>query len=76
MKKLYVDDLLKSDESEDYSVDLIKKVKKMCTARGFNLTMFTSNSNDVLMSIPDIHGKCAKGTDLVNKSSQWNGPWE
>ena len=34
MKNLYEDNLLKSVESEEYAVVLIKKVKEMCNASG------------------------------------------
>ena len=55
MKNFDVDDLLKSVKTEKYAVDLIKRVKEMCAAGGFNLTKFICNRRNVLMSIPDIH---------------------
>ena len=55
LKNFYVDDLLKSTKSEEYAVDLIKRVKEMCTAGGFNLTEFICNRKNALMSISDIH---------------------
>ena len=55
MNNFYVDDLLKSATSENYAVDLIKRVKKMCAAGGFNLTKFICNRKNVLMRIPDVH---------------------
>ena len=68
MKNFYVDDLLKSVKSEEYAVDLIKRVKEMCAAGGFNLTKFICNRKNVLMSIPDIHRReGVKDTDLVNE---------
>ena len=67
-KNFYVDDLLKSVKSEEYAIDLTKRVKKMCTAGGFNLTKFICNRKNVLMSIPDIHRKeGVKDTDLVKE---------
>ena len=39
----YVDDLLKSLETEESAVRLIRDVKAMCQAGGFNLTKFISN---------------------------------
>ena len=68
MKNFYVDDLLKSVESEECGVDLIKKVKKMWTASALSLTKFICNRKNVLMSIPDIHRReVIKHTDLVKK---------
>ena len=68
MINLYVDDLLKSVESEEYAIDLIKRIKEMCTAGGFNLRKFICNRKSVLMSIPDIHRREAvKDTDLAKE---------
>ena len=68
MKNFYIDDLLKSVKSEEYAVDLIKRVKEMYTPGGFNLTKFICNRKNVLMSIPDIHGReGVKDTDLVKE---------
>ena len=68
MINLYVDDLLKSVESEEYAIDLIKRIKEMCTAGGFNLRKFICNRKNVLMSIPDIHRREAvKDTDLAKE---------
>ena len=68
VKNLYVDDLLKSVESEEYAVDLIKRVKEMCTAGGLNLTKFTCNRKNALINIPDIHRrKEVKDADLVKE---------
>ena len=68
MKNFYVDDLLKSVKSEEYAVALIKRVKEICAAGGFNLTKFICNSKNLLMSIPDIHRReGVKDTDLVKE---------
>ena len=68
MKNFYVDDLLKSVKSEEYPVDLIKRVKEMCTAGGFNLIKFICNRKNVLMSISDIHRReGVKDADLVKE---------
>ena len=68
MKNLYEDNLLKSVESEEYAVVLIKKVKEMCNVSGFNSTKFNCNTKNVLMSIPDTHRReGAKDTDLVKE---------
>ena len=65
MKNFYVDDLLKSVKSEEYAVDLIKRVKEMCAAGGFNLTKFICNRKNVLMSIDKR--KDVKDTDLAKE---------
>ena len=63
-----MDDLLKSVESEEFAIDLIKRVKKMYTTGRFNLTKFICNSKNVLMSILDIHRReGVKETDLVKE---------
>ena len=65
VKNFYVHDPLKSVKSEEYAVDVIKKIKEMCTAGGFNLTKFICNRKNVLMSISDIHRReGVKDTDL------------
>ena len=67
-KNFYIDDLLKSVKSEEYAVDLIKRVTEMCAAGGFNLTKFICNRKNVLMSLPDIHRReGVKDTDLVKE---------
>ena len=48
----YVDDGLKSVPSVHEAVKLIKDVKEMCKRGGFNLHKFTSNSKEVIHSIP------------------------
>ena len=66
MKNFYADELLKPVKSKEYTVDLIKRVKEMCTAGSFNLTNIICNRKNVLMSIPDIRRReSVKDTDLV-----------
>lgn len=48
----YVDDGLKSMPSVSEAVQLIKDVEQMCGRGGFNLHKFTSNSKEVIHSIP------------------------
>ena len=52
-ENLYLNDLLKSVNSEDYGIKLIKNVRPMCNEGEFNLTKFVSSSKKVLHSIPD-----------------------
>ena len=59
MKNFHVDDPLKSVETEDSEIQLIKFV---------NLTKFTSNRKGVLKSVPENHRKdCVKNKDLDGK---------
>ena len=51
-RDFYVDDGLKSVESEDEAVNLIANVKEMCKRGAFNLHKFSSNSKQVLQRIP------------------------
>ena len=48
----YVDDLLKSVETEDLAIRLIRDAKTMCQAGGFNLIKFISNKKVVIQSVP------------------------
>ena len=45
--------MLKSFQTVTKAKDVIRKVKELCANGGFNLTKFTSNSEEVLKSIPD-----------------------
>ena len=48
--------MLKSFQTVTKAKDVIRKVKELCAKGGFNLTKFTSNSEEVLKSIP--HEEC------------------
>ena len=66
MKSFYVDDLLTSVESEEYSVDYIKRYRCTSQVGGFNLTKFVYKRRNVLLSKSDIHRReGVKDTDLV-----------
>ena len=57
-ENFYVDDLLKSVNSGDDAIKLIKNVRTMFSeGGGFNLTKFVSNSKEVLLSIPETFRK-------------------
>ena len=65
-KNFYVDDPLKSVNSESDAIKLIKNIRSMCNEGGFNWTKFISNSKDVLHSIPESFRKNgAKDKDLA-----------
>ena len=55
LHNFYLDDLLKSVESEEIDIQLIKDVKKMCGEGGFNLTKFICDRKAVLQSVPQCH---------------------
>ena len=51
-RNFYVDDGLKSVESVEQAKDLIKNSKSLCQRGGFRLHKFTSNSKEVMNSVP------------------------
>ena len=53
LKAFYVDDLLKSVDSEAVAITLSKELIKMMKCGGFDLTKFMSNSQTVLESLPE-----------------------
>ena len=68
MKKFYIDELLKSVEDEGCAKDLIRRVQKMCSTDGFNLTKFISNNKLVLISIQkNYRREDVKAAGLVNE---------
>ena len=50
-RNFYVDDVLKSVESEEAAVNLVRGLRDVCASGGFNLTKFSSNSTRVLGSV-------------------------
>ena len=55
LHNFYVDDLLKSVESEEIAIQLIKDLRRMCRESGFNLTKSICNRKGVLQSVPKCH---------------------
>ena len=51
-RNFYVDDVLKSVESEDAAIELLKDLRHLCATGGFHLTKINSNSDRVLQSVP------------------------
>ena len=51
----YLDDCLKSVETEDNAKSLISSLRHACSNGGFNLTKFTCNNSNVIKSIPEQH---------------------
>ena len=65
LHNFYVDDLLKSVESEEIAIQLIKDFRKMCGEGGFNLTKFICIRKAVLQSFPECHQRSGvKNADL------------
>ena len=52
-KNLYVDDCLRTEETEEAAIQRICGVRHACALGGFNLAKFVSNSRLVLESVPD-----------------------
>jgi len=52
-RAFYVDDCLKSVDSEEIAVHLVTEVKSLLKTGGFNLTEFTSNCRNVLNSLSE-----------------------
>ena len=65
LQNFYIDDLLKSVESEEIAIQLIKDVRRMCVEGGFNLTKFICNRKAVVQSVPECHRRSGvKNADL------------
>ena len=61
----YVDDFVKSVESEDEAIKLAKNIKMLLAEGGFNLTKWMSNSRRVIDSIPvEDQAKGVKDLDV------------
>ena len=52
LNNFYVDDLLRSSDSAEEAVELMKNILKFCSSGGFNLTKFASNNKDILKFLP------------------------
>ena len=64
-ENFYVDDCLRSEENINEAIQRVKEVRHSCSKGGFNLTNFSSNSREVLSSIPeDDRSKNVRIVDL------------
>ena len=52
-KNFYMDDALKSVESEDKAIRLAHQLRNLLLRGGFNLTKWLSNSRNVIESVPE-----------------------
>ena len=69
-RNFYVDDGLKSVQSFEQAKELIKNTKSLCQRVGFRLHKFTSNSREVLSSIPqEDRAADTKDHRLVSKNT-------
>ena len=61
----YVDDCLRSEDSEKAAVQMADDLKTLCKLGGFNLTKFSSTSRRLLKSLPvEERAKVVKSIDL------------
>lgn len=52
-RNFYMDDCLKSVQSEEEAVTLVRNLTDICHKGGFHLTKWTSNNREVLLSVPE-----------------------
>ena len=52
-RNMYVDDLMKSVDTEDRAISLVQSLRKLLALGGFRLTKWYSNSRVVIESIPE-----------------------
>jgi hypothetical protein len=64
-RSFYVDDCLKSINSEEAAIELTASLMEACYSGGFHMTTWSSNRRSVLMAIPEEErAKGLKGLDL------------
>ena len=66
-RNFYVDDCLRSEETEEIAVERLRDVTEVCAHNGFHLTNIISNSRNVLKTVP-INERAGelRGLDLRN----------
>jgi len=70
LHNFYVDDMLKSKEADEESVNFIKDVKTLCSKGGFNLTKFVCNCNRVMATISnEDRGPIMKDVNLLDNNA-------
>ena len=70
LHNFYVDDFLKSIESEEIVIQLIKDLRRVCGEGGFNLTKFICNRKAVLQSVHECHQSSGVKNADLDRSSQ------
>ena len=64
-RNFYVDDCLKSVESEQIAIPLVGELRQLLSKGGFRLTKWASNSQKVLESLPETERAASvKNLDL------------
>ena len=53
-RDFYVDDCLKSVESDQIAIPLVQELRQLLSKVGFRLTRWSSNSQNVLKSLPEV----------------------
>ena len=53
-KDFYVDDCLKSVESDEVAIPLVQELRQLLSKGGFRLIKWSSNSQNVLKSLPEV----------------------
>ena len=69
-KNFYMDDCLRSEETEDEAIDRISGVKQVCSRAGFRLTKFVCNRQHVMSTIPE--DERAKQSSCFELCSNYN----
>ena len=65
LRNFYVDDCLRSVQTEAEAISLVKDLKEVCSSGGFRLTKWLSNSREVLKTIPEAdRAKDVRSLDL------------
>ena len=53
-RDFYVDDCLKSVESDEVAIPLVQELRQLLSRGGFRLTKWSSNSENILKSLPEV----------------------
>ena len=81
LRSFYMDDLLKSTSTVEHAIELVTEMKKLLADGGFNLTKWSSNSKEVIETVPlDERSKSLQNIDLADDTLpeeltlglQWN----
>jgi len=70
-KSFYVDDCLKSSETIDKAIQILKSTTNLCASGGFYLTKVTSNSSEVLEKVSE-HDKKPCYSNERALGIEWN----
>ena len=68
IQNFYVDDLLKSKDTVQSTIDITHKVQDLCSSGGFNLTKFVFNEESVVNSVP-LSKRSSEVSKEISKST-------